>query len=198
MTVVILKDVRLQWSAVHEPDADRTDEKTGQPIKGKYSVTALFTPGSDADKAARAAFQAAAAEEFGANHGTILEAMSPDKKCLRNGNRRLDKDGAVKEEFKDMLYLVARNKVKPVVVGPRGPSDILTADSGKPYRGCYANIKVDISGWKAPAAQGGNQVNARLLAVQFVRDGEGFGGATPTADGFDAVPGSESDDPFAV
>lgn len=198
MTVVILNGVRLQWSAVHEPDADRTDDKTGKVIKGKYSVTALFAPGSEADKAARAAFQAAAVEEFGANHATILEAMSPDKKCLRNGNRRLDKDGAVKEEFEGMLYLVARNKVKPVVVGPRGPSDILTADSGKPYRGCYANIKVDISGWKAPVDQGGNQVNARLLAVQFVRDGEGFGGATPTADGFDAVPGSESDDPFAV
>lgn len=55
---------------------------------------------------------------------------------------------------------------------------------GRPYSGCYVNAKVQI--W----AQKDKYVGVRctLVSVQFVKDGDAFGGGGPaTADGFEAV-----------
>lgn len=179
---VILKDVRAWWCNVHEPDKDRTDPKTGQLIKGKFSFVGIFSPTSDAGKAAAAAFEQAAREEFGDNYKAVLAAIESSKKCIRNGNHKLDGDGNVVEGFKDMLYISAKNKVKPIVIGRGGKNDVLTPESGKPYRGCYCNVKVSINGWKSKDY--GNQMLAKIIAVQFVRDGEAFG-SVMSADGLD-------------
>lgn len=57
-----------------------------------------------------------------------------------------------------------------------------------PYRGCNVNLKVKFVSGKAGKMDSGeavpNQVFARILAVQFVKDNTAFGPAQSTADGF--------------
>lgn len=65
-------------------------------------------------------------------------------------------------------------KGRPHVVNRDGTP--LTEADGKPYAGCYVNATIEI--W-AQNNQWGNALRATLRSVQFVRDGEAFGGGEP-------------------
>jgi hypothetical protein len=61
----------------------------------------------------------------------------------------------------------------------------LSVGSGKPYAGCYVNASVEV--W-VQDNQWGKRVNCTLRGVQFLRDGDAFGGGAPaSADEFDTV-----------
>jgi len=198
--IVILKNVRLSYPDLHKRGNPPKDKPTEL---GKYGGQFIIDPNSDAAKLAKEAMTKSAQEVFGPNWQTILGAMEKSKKCLRRGDDNLTKDGAIRDGYKDMLYIVARNKAKPLLIGsnrtaPKGTTDervsdgfpILTEESGKPYGGCYVNVKVDIKAMKA-FDNVPNQVHATLLTVQFAGEGQAFGSAPGTAEGFDdAEPGA--------
>jgi len=119
--------------------------------------------------------------------------MEKTKKCVRRGDDNLTKDGAIRDGYAGKVYLVARNKAKPLLIGPRkgpdGQFPVLDEASGKPYGGCYVNVKVDIKAMKAKDRIP-NQIYASLQTVQFVADGESFGSAPGTSEGFDDVEGA--------
>ena len=189
MAVVILKQVRLSYPDLWKPGKPMNEGDTP-----KYGAQFIFDKDSEAAAAAKAALTQAAQETFGPNWQAIVGAMEKSKKCVRNGNDNLTKDGAVRDGYADKLYLVARNKAKPLVIGPRKGADgnfpVLTEEGGKPYGGCYVNVKVDIKAMKAKDRIP-NQIYATLLTVQFVSDGEAFGAAPGTAEGFDEVAGAD-------
>lgn len=190
MAIVILKNVRLSYPDLHKP---------GKPLNPtdtpKYGGQFIFAPDSEAAAAAKNALTQAAQEVFGANWQAIVGAMEKSKKCLRKGDENLTRDGAVRDGYAGNLYLVARNKVKPLIIGPlkdaSGNFPVLTEESGKPYGGCFVNVKVDVKAMKAKE-QIPNQVYATLLTVQFAGDGESFGAAPGTAEGFDEIAGAEA------
>lgn len=190
MAIVILKNVRLSYPDLHKP---------GKPLNPtdtpKYGGQFIFAPDSEAAAAAKNALTQAAQEVFGANWQAIVGAMEKSKKCLRKGDENLTRDGAVRDGYAGNLYLVARNKVKPLIIGPlkdaSGNFPVLTEESGKPYGGCFVNVKVEVKAMKAKE-QIPNQVYATLLTVQFAGDGESFGAAPGTAEGFDEVAGAEA------
>ena len=108
-------------------------------------------------------------------------------KSLKAGDRLMLHDGDAKSEipgYAGNLFFNAGNKVRPLVIGPdRAP---LTAADGKPYSGSYVNVIVEV--W-AQDNQFGKRVNASLLGVQFVKDGERLaGGGVASADDFEAIP----------
>jgi hypothetical protein len=181
--IVILKDVRLSYPDLWKP---------GKPMKPtdtpKYGGQFIFKPDSEAATVAKGALVQTAQEVFGANWQAMVGAMEKTKKCVRKGDENLTKDGAIRDGYGGMLYLVARNKAKPLVIGPRkgpdGQFPVLTENDGKPYGGCYVNVKIDIKAMKS-FEQVPNQVYATLLTVQFLRDGEAFGAAPGTSEGFD-------------
>lgn len=190
MPIVILKNVRLSYPDLHKP---------GKPLNPtdtpKYGGQFIFAPDSEAAAAAKNALSQAAQDVFGANWQAIVGAMEKSKKCLRKGDENLTRDGAVRDGYAGNLYLVARNKVKPLIIGPlkdaSGNFPVLTEESGKPYGGCFVNVKVEVKAMKAKE-QIPNQVYATLLTVQFAGDGESFGAAPGTAEGFDEVAGAEA------
>lgn len=184
---IILPEVRLSYPDLWRPGAPPKD-KPNEP--GKYGCHGIFAPGSEAYKRATAAVIQVAQQKFGPHWQAVLESLAKDKKCLRNGNLNLASDGKVRDGYADHFYIVAKNKLAPIVIGRGGAQDVLTEQSGKPYGGCYVNLKVDIYAMDKPGF--GKSINASLLAVQFVRDGESFGGARPNADGFEAF----DDEPF--
>ncbi len=202
---VILKNVRLQWADIFTAKAGEVNGKATEP---KFKVVALFEPNSEAATAAKAGLLEAATALWGDNARNVVQNISQNSKAVRNGNSKINDDGSVREEFKDMFFISASNKTKPQIVGPkkhggkfvtiteqgRGLVDGLdvTADLGwpitVPYRGCYVNLKVQFVAGKAFKAASGemspNQVYAKLEAVQFVRDGEAFGSGPTSAEGF--------------
>lgn len=192
MAVVILKNVRLSF-----PDLWKPGKPMNEGDAPKYGAQFIFDADSEAGKAAQEALIAAAKETFGENWKAIVGAMEKSKKCVRKGDDNLTKDGVVRDGYAGKLYLVARNKAKPLIIGPRKGADgqfpVLTEEGGKPYGGCYVNVKVDIKAMKAKEKIP-NQVYASLLTVQFVSDGEAFGAAPGTAEGFDDVEGATGDD----
>lgn len=72
----------------------------------------------------------------------------------------------------DHLFLSSSNTRRPLVVD-RDPRRPLVESDGRPYAGCFVNATV--RAW-AQDNQFGKRVNFSLEAVQFVRDGEAFGG----------------------
>lgn len=182
MAAIILKDVRLAFPDLWKP---------GEPMPGstsgpKFGATGIFAPNSEAAKVAIAEFNRVCQEKFGPNWQAIAGEIEKSKKCIRKGDSNLDKAGEVRNGFAGMLYIVAKNKAKPAVVDGKkmnGQWVHLDESSGKPYGGCKVNLKVEIYAMAKPGM--GKSVNASLLAVQFVGDGEAFGAAPGTADGFE-------------
>ena len=175
---VQLKDVRISFANIHEP---KQVNGQGDP---KFSASFLFPKTHPATAIVTEAIMAAANEKWGTKAGDVAKALkASDKLCLHDGDAKSDNDG-----YAGNLYLNASNKVRPLVIdGNRNP---LVAADGKPYSGCYVNAIVDI--WPQDN-QFGKRVNASLLGVQFVRDGERLsGGGVAAADDFEALPQAEA------
>lgn len=189
MPVVILKNVRLQYGDLFQRGKPPKD-KPNEP--GKFAANGIMEEGSEAFKTAYAAFTRAAQEGLGPNWQAIVQAMEKSSKCIRKGNENLDSSGNIRQGFEGKMYIVAKNKSKPAIVdskvtaGPDGKPQFtfLTEEDGRPYNGCYVNLKVDIYAMKAKGEIKAG-VFAKLLAVQWKDKGEAFGSAPGTADGFD-------------
>lgn len=209
-TTVFLNDVRTSYLHLWTPQAPMAGSTSGP----KYDGTFIFDPNSQACKDATQAFMNEARKAFGENFQTIVGAMDKGKKCLRNGNGKLTKEGKIANGFEGMMYLVAKNKMKPVVISNRfhNGKPIHIDEMGNayvdgqqiqpgfnvvaPYSGCYVNAKVEIYGVNKPGVQG---IYATLVAVQFHRDGEAFGGGgAPSADGFSEGDYSDEGASFAA
>ena len=67
-------------------------------------------------------------------------------------------------------------------------TDDLPYEVKVPYRGCYVNAKVEFVAGKQFTGKDKqvipNQVFARIIAIQFVKDGEAFGSGPTSAEGF--------------
>ena len=84
-----------------------------------------------------------------------------------------DEDELTYDGYEGMFYVRAALDTRPVIVD----TDLTPLDSsdGKPYAGCYVNGTITL--WTQDHPVGGKRINANLRGVQFLRDGESFGGA---------------------
>lgn len=175
MPQVTLKDVRLSFPDLFEAKDYQNDGKF------RYNATFLVEPGSNNDKAVRAALKAAAEEKFGKKADAILKSLenNSNKFCYLDGNTK-EYDG-----YEDMMYIAAHRKQadgRPLIIDQQ--KQPLTAADGKPYAGCYVNALIDV--W----AQDGQNTGIRctLKGVQFSKDGDSFSGsAAAKLDDFDEI-----------
>ena len=178
---IMLKNVRLLYgAALFTPQRGPNGE--GEP---KHSGTFGFAKDHPAAAEIKAGFQKVATEKWGAKAVEVYTMLkAADKLCLHDGDAKADKEG-----FKGNLYVSASNKLKPLVID--GLKQPLTADSGKPYSGCYVNAEIEL--W-AQDNKFGKRINASLRGVQFVRDGQRLaGGGVSSADDYEAIPDAEGD-----
>lgn len=180
MSTILLKNVRGAFLDLFVAGTPPAGSTSGPKFGGNF----IFAPGSDAYTIATTEFRRVATEKFGANADAILAELGKDKKCIRKGDSNLDKAGVVRNGFAGQFFIVAKNKIRPVVVD-RDKTPLVEAD-GKPYSGCYMNVTVDIFATNKPGQ--GPRVDASLLAVQFVAHGDSFGGSKGSADAFDMLP----------
>ncbi len=173
-----LKDVRLSFCNVHDAKAVNGQ---GDP---KFSTAAILPRTHPQLAEIVGALKKVATDKWGAKGEEVYTALKAgDKLCLHDGDSKAEIDA-----YKSNLFINASNKQRPLVIdGQRNP---LVAADGKPYSGCYGNVIVEV--W-AQDNQFGKRINASLLGVQFVKDGERLaGGGVAAADDFEAIPTAET------
>lgn len=150
-----LKGVRGSYLHLFKPWAQNEDQEK------KYSGRFLI------DKKEFAAELKVLQAHFAKLQQDAFKGKIPaDKLCIRDG------DLTGKSEDEGCFYLQASEKTRPSVVNKdRSP---VTEEDDIVYSGCYVNVLVRF--W-VQNNKYGKRINANLLAVQFVRDGERFGGA---------------------
>lgn len=171
---VTLKDVRLTFPQIFE--AKRVNEQS----EPRYSAAFLFSRKHPSVAEIQKAILDSAKEKWKDKAADTLKYLqAADRLAVHDGDGKSDYDG-----YAGNLFINASNKLRPLVIdGNRAP---LTASDGKPYSGCYVNAIVDF--W-AQDNQFGKRVNASLLGIQFLRDGERLaGGSAAAADDFEAIP----------
>lgn len=148
---IILKNVRVSFP--HLFTAPMINGK-----EGKCGAVLLMDPAKHAEGLTVVKTQIA---------GLIKErfkgvALPSDKLCLRKGE---DKG---RPEYAGYVVLSANNKTPVPVVGADGKQ--ITDEKKNPvYAGCYIDAKIRL--W-AQDNQYGKRINAELIAVKFVADGE--------------------------
>jgi hypothetical protein len=163
MSKVTIKNGRLSFPSLFSKSSFNGNE-------GKYEATILF-PKTDV-----------------ATYDAIVKLIEECKTANKLGKVPADKifikdgDGIDYDGYEGMWAVKGSNNKRPTVIDrDKTP---LTEEDGKPYAGCYVNAILEPWGQNN---QYGKRVNANLLGVQFVKDGEPFGdgGTKVTEDDFD-------------
>ena len=162
---IMLKGVRLSYPTLFVPKIPKgsTEEK--------YSATFILDKKVHAEliKKIEAMIPRIALTEF-------KKRVTLKHCCLHDGNEQPDTDGY----GDDVMFIRSsckKNRRPSVIDADKSP---LTEADPRPYAGCYVNALVRLYAFKHDT--GGYQVNASLLAVQFVKDGEPFGAAPVDTD----------------
>ena len=141
----------------------------------RYSGAFVIEPGGANAKALAAAMVAVAKEKWGDKAAAVLKDLKA-KGRVAYKEEPLSKDGEVYDGFEGMHSLNAGNKARPLALD-RDKTPLSAAD-GRPYSGSYMNVSIEL--W-AQDNQYGKRINATLKGVQFVRDGDAFGGGAPAS-----------------
>ena len=183
MSKIVIRDARLAF-----PDVFEAVQYQGQgPFN--YRATFLIEPNNPVKAKIDAAIKEVANAKWGAKAAQILPGIlaNPQKCCFTDGNLK-SYNG-----FPGNWALVATRTQEsgmPVIVDRA--KQPLSASSGKIYSGCWVNGTVEI--W-AQDNSFGKAIRATLVNLQFVKDGESFGGAAPaSADGLDDLGFEDGDD----
>jgi hypothetical protein len=186
---LMLKNVRLAY-AQNLFEAG-TFQGEGKPA---YNCTFIISPDNPAVEAIKSAEKAVAKEKWGAKADAIVKGFEANGRgsksplVLKDGNTKAESAG-----FEDQFFVSARSEQRPTTLD-RNKAPVVAAD-GKLYSGCYVNAQVEV--WAQDNSYG-KRLNTQLLGVQFVRDGDSFGGGSRPADpdAFDDL--SAEDDEMAV
>ena len=162
-TRIMLKNVRLSFPALFEPQVD----DKGVP---KYQATFLIPKD---DKANLGRLEQAVKEAAQAGKDKKFEGKIPTK--FRNDPIR-DGEERDRAEFQDCMFIAARNKVQPQVVDSQVNPII---DQSEVYAGCYVNATVTAFAYNFEGVKG---ISWSLGNVQKVKDGEPFGASNIRAE----------------
>ncbi len=93
------------------------------------------------------------------------------------------KGGDEKDVPNRPFRVIGPRKEKDDKTGTMKFPDVKPGDKGAPYSGCIVNVKVEFWGQDADSERSiPNRINATILAVQFARDGDSFGGGATRVD----------------
>lgn len=178
--IIVITRARLAFARLHKAEQSRNAQ--GQPQgTAKFSCTLLLDPSNTEHQKQIAAVKAAAAKVVTDKWGTRenwpkanpATGMGGLILCFGNGND-LQK---VYDGYKDMFYIKCADTSRPLL-GNRKGEPVVEGDPQSPYSGCY--VRARISPWvyfpspKRP--QSANGVNMNIRSVQFMEEGQAFGG----------------------
>jgi hypothetical protein len=173
MSKIKLNNVRISFPSLFRK-ATFSGEET------KFEATFLLDKETQADKIAEieTAISDLTKDKL---KGAKLKA---DKICLKDGDD-IDYVG-----YAGNMSIKASNAKRPMVLDRDRTQ--LAEEDGRIYAGCYVNGVLEL--W-AQNNQYGKRINANLLGVQFIKDGEPFAdGVTASLDDFDHFDDVDEDD----
>lgn len=177
----MLKNVVLAFPALAEPQS----LGEGEPA---YGAKFPIVPNSEQQKAIEEAILAEAKEAWKDKAKSVLELLAEDGKlCFTKKVYKSKKTGEPYTGFEGKHFLSTRNaKTQPTVFNQYGEELSGKGDiERQAFSGALVNASIEI--W-AQDNQYGKRINATLRGVQFVRDGDAFGGGRPaSADEFDEI-----------
>lgn len=180
---LIIRRARLSYPALWTPKPP----PPGQPGEARYSAMLILEPANPGVAAMVAAAKAVATDKWGDKGEKILAGLRADKAvCFGKGEERTNRDGDVPEELAGMIWINTGRSLKkgPPLVVDLDPRTHITEASGRVYGGCYVNAKLEI--WPLDMTAVQRRIVATLVSIQFVDDGDAFGGGkAPDASGFE-------------
>lgn len=173
-TRAVIGEVRLSFVHVWEPNQN-----------GKYSVTCLL-PKTNADAVAKLQEIMAEAEDAGITKKWNGKKPAKVHSPVHDGDGTKENGEPFGDECKGMWVFTATSKDKPQIVGlDKHP----ITDQSEVYSGCYANVCINAGAY---SYQGKNGIGLYLEPIQKTRDGESFGGSTPSAASVFGMPDTPS------
>lgn len=172
MSIINIKG-RLSFEHIFQPDATEGSAPA-------YSATILLPKNDPQVEKVKAAIHSVAEAKWKAKTAKVLpQLINGGKTCFRDG------DLTDYSNYADMMYLTARNKQRPSTFDAH-VNPVVEAD-GVIYSGCYVEARVEL--WAQDNTYG-KRVNAKLLGVRFIKDGDRFGsGSGPAkAEDFEVLP----------
>jgi len=184
---IMIKNARLAFPDLFVASAMDEDSKPA------FGATFLLDPVEQKDQIAalNAAIEKVAKEKWASKAEPVLSNLRKRGcVCLREGDDKVNASGEAYAGFEGMMCISARHATKPTIIDrDRTPLD---STDGRPYAGCYVNASIEI--WPQDN-KWGKRVNAQLRGVQFVKDGDAFGGGSPAgADEFEELEEDFGDD----
>jgi hypothetical protein len=181
--VIKLKGVRLSF-----PCLDIARAPKGQAsAKEAFSATFLLDPAEHMDqiKALNACINDLRKEAWSGPHPKeklLAGAKTPE--CFGKGDLRTNDEGVVYKGYEGMYFVSGRNDNRPLaLIGKRELNDPKVI-AQQFYGGCYVNANINF--W-VQDNEFGKAIRCGLRGVQFLREGEAFGGGRASADEFDDV-----------
>lgn len=171
-----MENVRLgAFANLHEAKLGRNPGPNDKP---RFNGVFIVTPENPGLERLAGAIKHAAVERWGTRADLILQELKAGNRlCLHNGAEKASIPG-----YAGNLYINtgAQADKPPIIIG-KAKQVIKRSDSvDQPYPGCYTNVQLEVWAQDNEADKGGKRINARLLVVQFYRDGDAFvTGAVP-------------------
>lgn len=198
---ILIEDARLSFDDLWTPTAS-----VEGGTKLKYRANILIDPKTDTGKRNIKKIENLIRQvELAKFNKSPATYKSADRQCFLDGGeftyKEGKKEGQMYDGYEGMMVLKATNDKRPSVVDRDRTQ--LQEDDNKVYAGCYCNFFVRIYAVSGND-KGGNGIFSSLECVQFVKDGDAFGGAPVDPEKVfknleqtgDSADGEEEEDPL--
>lgn len=160
---------RLSFEHIFRPDASQGSDPA-------YSATILVPKNDPQIAAIRKVIEQVAEKKWKTRaQGVLKNLYASEKTNFRDGDLKAEVSKTY-QGYEGMMYVTARNKVQPPVFDKK--VNPVSESSGLIYSGCYVVARIEF--W-AQDNGNGKRINGKLLGVQFVKDGDRFGGGSGPA-----------------
>jgi Protein of unknown function (DUF2815) len=186
-STLIITNARLGFNDIWAPKEYKKGD--GKP---RYSVNALIPKNDPQVQVINKLFEDMFKEEYREKAAIYIEAVRGDRKqfCLLDGDKK-DYDGypgnIVITGIRHPKQYAKPEDKPPRIIG-RDKQPLLEKD-GRPYAGCYVNVKFD---FYIQDNENGRGFRCTPLVVQFVKDGDAF--STGKVGSIDDMPETPEDE----
>ena len=177
--IIYLSNVRVSFPQLVEPK--KTTNEKGE-VRTAWSADFILPPDSQQYKQVMQQYMTLAADKWKERAQTIMQMIQADRKsrCYGNGAEKVNKTTLLPYDgYEGNAYVSAISNRQPQMIQPNGqPVDASNSMAYQAiargvYGGCYVNAAIRL--WLQENTHG-RGVRCDLVAIQFAKDGDAFGG----------------------
>ena len=177
--IIYLSNVRVSFPQLVEPK--KTTNEKGE-VRTAWSADFILPPDSQQYKQVMQQYMTLASEKWKERAQTIMQMIQADRKsrCYGNGAEKVNKTTLLPYDgYEGNAYVSAISNRQPQMIQPNGqPVDASNSMAYQAiargvYGGCYVNAAIRL--WLQENTHG-RGVRCDLVAIQFSKDGDAFGG----------------------